>query len=305
MTLHERLMEIVQRIRTVNEEGKRGSIPGSDTIYRKHLSDLVENEERMRFYLRILSEAHYIFTVHLVEPDERLLIHGLDAYIVCEVSIIMRLKEMAYSELELAYEGQYYRRKQGTMIVRELVGNARQFNNTPLGKALNLGMMLQQYEQFMANHFAEFTDGWKYQKLVSIFPEVLNEEKDASAPAAPAPRRAADTDQAIKIEEMDRSGKWGQAVSKFGVEFLVRIHLRKYEFDRVRQLIRQRKIVSEKDLRFIRDTIRMMEGRLEEDPTLKQHLGEMTELRRLAQLRMNRVILARRGSGGEQGLDEF
>lgn len=287
-------MEIVQRLRSANEEGKRGSIPSSDTVYRQHLSDLVENEERMRFYLRILTEAHYIFTVHLVEPDERLLIHGLDAYIVCDVAIIMRLKEMAYNELELAYEGQYYRRKQGTMIVRELVGNARQFNNTPLGKALNLGMMLQQYEQFLANHFAEFTDAWKYQKLVSIFPDVLQEERDPAAGPAAVVRRAADSEQARKIEEMDRTGKWGQAVQKFGVEFLVRIHLRKYEFDRVKQLIKQHKIASEKDLRFIRDTLRKMEGRLDADPTLKQHLETMTDLRRLAQLRMNQVILARR-----------
>lgn len=294
MTLQDRLMEIVQRLRSANEEGKRGSIPSSDTVYREHLSDLVENEERMRFYLRILTEAHYIFTVHLVEPDERLLIHGLDAYIVCDVAIIMRLKEMAYHELELAYEGHYYRRKQGTMIVRELVGNARQFNNTPLGKALNLGMMLQQYEQFLANHFAEFTDAWKYQKLISIFPDVLQEEREPLSSAGTTVRRAADTEQARKIEEMDKTGKWGQAVQKFGVEFLVRIHLRKYEFDRVKQLIKQHKIATEKDLRFIRDTLRKMEGRLEEDPTLKQHLEVITDLRRLAQLRMNQVILARR-----------
>lgn len=296
MTLHDRLMEIVQRIRTVNEEGKRGSIPGSDTIYRKHLSDLVEDEERMRFYLRLLTEAHYIFTVHLVEPDERLLIHGLDGYIVCDISVVMRLKEMAYSELELAYEGQYYRRKQGTQIVRELIGNARQFNNTPLGKALNLGMMLQQFEQFLANRFSEFSEGWKYQKLVSIFPDVLNEDRSSASSAQPAQssRRAADSDHARHVVEMDSTGKWGQAVSKFGVEFLVRIHLRKYEFDRVKQLIKQHKITDEKDLRFIRDSLRKMESRLEEDPGLKPHVEAMTELRRLAQLRMNQVILARR-----------
>jgi hypothetical protein len=299
VTLGERLMEIVRRIRTLNEEGKRTSIPFSDTIYRKLLSDLCESEDRMRFYLRVLSDAHYLFTIRLVEPDERLLIHGLEAYVVCDVPVIMRLKEVSYSELELSYEGQYYKRKQATLILRELIGNARQFNNTPLGKSMNLAMMLQQYEQFMATRFAEFSEGWKQKKLNELLPEVGFDLGSTSAAAASTkteaqPRRAIDSEHLQKIEEMNRSGKWGEAVDKFGVQFLIRIHLRKYEFEQIKTLIKQHKIATEKDLRFLRDTLKMMEGRFEEDPELVKHKDEMIELRRLAQLKMNQVLIARK-----------
>jgi len=254
----------------------------------------------MRFYLRILSEAHYLFTIRLVEPDDRLLIHGLETYVSAEIPVLAKLKEVAYSELELAYEGQYYKRKQASQIVREMIGTARQFNNTPMGKSLNLSMMLQQYEQFMATRFVEFSETWKANKLQELLPELASEPRpvlNTATDAQTTARRAADSEHVARIEEMNRSGKWGEAVTKFGVEFLVRVHLRKYEFDRVRQLIKQHKIASEKDLRFVRDTIKIMEGRLEQDPTLRNHLDDMTELRRLAQLRMNQIILAKKEAG--------
>lgn len=299
MTLLERLMAMVERIRAVNDEGKRTSFPQSETIYRKTLNDLVENEEKMRYYLRMLAEAHYIFIIRLVEPDDRLLIHGLETYVVADIPILMKLKEVAYSELELAYEGQYYKRKQATQVVREMIGTARQFNNTPLGKSLNLAMMLQQFEQFMATRFVEFSDTWKGEKLRELIPEILKEVqpvRDSSQPSA-SPRRAVDSEYLTKIEEMDRTGKWGEAVQKFGVEFLVRVHLRKYEFARVKQLIKQHKIATEKDLRFIRDSLRVMESRFEQDPELKNHAEALVDLRRLAQLRMNQIVLARKEAG--------
>ena len=93
---------------------------------------------------------------------------------------------------------------------------------------------------------------------------------------------------------MNLSGGWGVAVERYGVQFLIRIHLRKYEFDTLRSLIRGGRIAREEDLRFLRDSLRKMQGRLDADPTLKLFLKAMAEVRRLAQVRLNRIYEVKR-----------
>ena len=114
------------------------------------------------------------------------------------------------------------------------------------------------------------------------------------------PRRAVDSSELTKLEEMNRSGKWGEAVDRFGVQFLVRVHLRKYEFKQVRQLIRAQRIAREEDLRFVRDTLRTMEQRFDVDPRLIEFRTDMTELRRMAQMRLNKIVMLKKElSGGD------
>ena len=98
--------------------------------------------------------------------------------------------------------------------------------------------------------------------------------------------RAADSADDASLRQMNLRGEWGRVVRKYGVQFIVRVHLRKHEFDLVTQLIRERKIAQEPDLRYIRDTVRTMESRATVDPVLKRYLPSIAELRKAAQVRM-------------------
>lgn len=307
-------LQIVDRIRESNNLSGEQAVPTSDTIYRKLLHSLSIPEPKIRFYLKALAEAHYLFAIRLVEADPKSGVDHIDGYIVAELPILIRMKDVAFKELEAAYEHQFYRRKQAAVICREIVGDARRFNNTPIGRLLNLCVMVQQYEHLMASVFHEFSDVWKRRKLADILtaegdPEALNmkfeatpgiEEgpPDAAFPGTPTdsvrPQRAVDSAEYVKLQQMRKDGAWGEAVDKFGAQFLVRIHFRKYEFEQVKALIKQRRIAYEEDLRYVRDTIRIMEDRFHEDPQLLKYRNQMADLRRLAQLRMNELVLARR-----------
>ena len=82
-------------------------------------------------------------------------------------------------------------------------------------------------------------------------------------------------------------GKWDQAVSRYGIEFLVRIHLRKREFEKLHNLIKKRKIEHENHLRFIRNEVYRLEDQLSWDFRLERYRDQMADLRRLAQMRLN------------------
>ena len=323
------LMEIVDRIRGLNQNDKKSHdrIPTTEDLYRKHLSDICSSADQANYFLRLLNEAHYLFRIHLVEPDDTLMVEGINAYVVAEVAIMRPIKDFANGELETLYEQQFYRRKQANVIIKELLPQVRTFNNTPLGRSLNMAMMTQQFEHILTEDFQEYTETWKKRKLRELMPDgnaaVGSDEDesadmtDAGAPPIPTvdiddhppsgidaperpplsaasageqPLRAVDDSERLaEVQQMDHSGKWGEAVSRFGVQFLVRIHFRKYEFDKVRWLIRTGKIALESDLRYIRDTLRLMEGRTGRDVRLKQFHKDMAELKRIAQLRLNQI----------------
>ena len=111
--------------------------------------------------------------------------------------------------------------------------------------------------------------------------------------------RAVDSVELQRIQEMDRSGRWGQAVDRYGAQFLLRIHFRKYEFDKVRWLLRTGKIAREEDVRFIRDTIRLMESRVSSDLKLGRFQKDMADIRRIAQMKLNSIHQAKKNAGGQ------
>ncbi len=307
-------LQIVERIRESNQLTGEEAVPTSDNIYKKLLHGLSIAEPKIKFYLKALAEAHYIFAIRLVEADPKSGVDHIDGFIVAELPVLVRMKDVAFKELEIAYEQQFYRRKQAVVICREIVGDARRFNNTPIGRLLNLSVMIQQYEHLMASVFHEFSDVWKRRKLADILtaegdPEALNMKFEAAPvmeegpPEAAFPgksavasqtTRAVDTAEYVKLQQMNTEGAWGEAVQKFGAQFLIRIHFRKYEFDQVRALIKNRRVAYEHDLRYVRDTLRVMDDRIHEDTELLKHRNQMADLRRLAQLRLNELVLARR-----------
>ena len=309
MTVREILQDIVEHIRKVNKSKDGPRIPTSDELVRQLSAEYALEPDTIRYYLRVLSDAHYIITIHIVEADERLMIAGTNGYVVAEQSLLDEVRSYSYRILEQTYEAQFYRRKQATLIIREMMTDIKRYNNTPLGKTLNAALMLQQYESVIESHEGEFTDQWKSSRLAELVPGLhhdpnqaamaptLTGADDAFIPAEGESHRAVDSELYRNLEKMDLSGSWGKAVNKYGVNFLLRIHLRKYEFDRIRKLIKQKKVARYEDLRFVRDSLRKMEDRKFDDPMLQYYQNDMTELRRLAQIKLNQITLARQQGG--------
>ena len=116
MTVREILQDIVEHIRKVNKSKDGPRIPTSDELVRQLSAEYALEPDTIRYYLRVLSDAHYIITIHIVEADERLMIAGTNGYVVAEQSLLDEVRSYSYRILEQTYEAQFYRRKQATLM---------------------------------------------------------------------------------------------------------------------------------------------------------------------------------------------
>lgn len=292
-------LDLADMIRKENLES-REKIPTSDTHLRVWSSQLARTEEDIRKLLTSLRDSHYIFIVSIVSPDPNLFVYGEDAYVFAEPFILNELKKHSEESLEKLYEASNYKRKSAFQITRELFPKIKEFNNTPLGRSINLSVMLEEFQRMLTAQSYEYTDQWRRNKLQEIYKdEVLIAEElanNANFRENDPTKRAIDQlkDQAPK-EKIDSN--WVKAKDNFSTEFLLRVHFRKYEFDIVKKLIQSGKLKEEKDIKYVRDTIQLMESRIEQDNLLKRYANEMIELRRYAQAKLNMI---RQGVGSKQ-----
>lgn len=327
------MLEMVKRVKDVNkgDPDNIGSVPLSDTCYQKVFSDLCDSSSTMAYYLRILVDSHYLLAITYVEDDSNMKDEGLEGYVISEPKIIEALLATSSLELEAAYEHQFYKRNSVNTIIRELLPQARLYNNLPIGRVLNTTVMLQQFLKILNVEADQYNGVWKRSKLNKLLEESgLEKSKDASdelleddqseknkseseilvsfddedenvTSSKPInetkePKRAVDTDELENIQKMNQSGQWGLAVKKYGTQFLIRVHLRKYEFDKIKWLLRTKKIAREEDLKFIRESIRVMEDRYEIDTQLNRFRKEMSEVKRLVQIRLNAIFNLKNGN---------
>ena len=114
-----------------------------------------------------------------------------------------------------------------------------------------------------------------------------------SANATQGSGRALDTSEYKRLQEMNLAGKWGVAVSTYGVQFLLRVHLRKYEFHIIRRLLVVRGVAREEDLKYIKTCVETMMNHLGREPGLRNYMEEMQELYNLTLQRLNILERAR------------
>ncbi len=278
-------LELAELVKKENLEGKE-KIPTSDTFIRVWASLLSRTEEEVRKLLTTLRDCHYIFIVNIVAPDPNLFVYGEEAYIFAEVEILNELKRKAEENLERLYESSNYKRKSSFQISRELFPKIKEYNNTPLGRAINVVVMLEEFTRILTSTNYEYTEQWRLNKIQEIYKDETGAAEELSASInAPESKRAVDNIQEGHRDKIDPS--WSKATQHFTVEFLLRVHFRKYEFDIIKKLIQSGKIKDQKELKFIRDTLLLMETRTDVDRLLKRYLDDMTELRRYCQAKLN------------------
>ena len=292
------LLRIRDRIKEINNNIYDEAIPTSDIIFRKYLNDLVYSEDMARYYLKLLAESNFIFMIQIVKPDTILRIPGIDGYVVAELDIIEKLLAVYNQRLITIYEAEKRKLAGVETIIRELMPKVKELNNTPLGTVLNICIMLEQFTRIIHERPDHFQDAYRISKLKQFIPEEDEfkepEEEHEKIQQVQERRRAVDTEEYQQLSKMNLTGNWAKAVEQFGVQFLIRVHLRKYEFNVLKKLLLQKRIAREEDLIFLRDSLRKMEERSLFNPELKKYLNEIKELKRIVQIKINQFYLIRK-----------
>ncbi|UOG59639.1 hypothetical protein [Leptospira noguchii] len=291
--LSEVALQIASEIRKVNlREDQR--IPTSDTFIKELMSLFSREPDELRNILETLRTAKIIFIIKIVLPDDKaskMNDPGVDAYAYADLKILNDLKYYSEKKLERLYEATYYKKKSPSTITRELFPKIRELNNTPIGRIVNIAVMLEEYIRMMNNNPNEFQEEFRSQAMEDL---LLSKGDTSETPVRQTPlsnsfgpnlsQRATDIPNNI-----NPNSPWGRMVSKFSIDFLLRVHLRKCEFETVRKLVTSGKVTSEENLRLIRDSLLKMEKNVNVDKVLASYLDEMIELRRLTQRKINSI----------------
>lgn len=286
-------LEIANLIREENLRG-RDRIPTSETLIKRIVQNYDIGPDDAIQTLNKLQEAHYIFIFQVVQPDPGLFVQAVDAYVYADQSVLNELKYYCENKLAEIYESTFYKKKSAINIVREFITKLKDYNNTPLGRALNEYRMVDEFVRIVSANAFDYTDSWRKEKLIKLLREGESSRDFDIEIDSTTKEESTSSTSAIKHEPtsfqrqpLQQGSKWQRAVSQFSVKFLLRIHFRKYEFDVVRKLIMTGKITELEDFIFIRDTVRKIETLVDQDPILKYHVDKLKDLRRLAQAKIN------------------
>lgn len=288
--------EVFSRIVGHNSKTNNDAIPHSDNFVKEIQSLLGIDQPEIDRITRMLKDAHKIFTFEIVKEDPDNEIKRVDGYVETDLQTIRKLKNYFQKLLMDEYEKQFNKRLLVHQIVKDMYARASFYKNTMLGQVGNKAIMLEEYEGFIERNFNEFTDSWKSKKLTELLAMTENKllreplvAKDKEAPARKGPaasQRAVDSAQ-YQNYTIDKSKQsLDKVLQIYGVEFFFRIHLRKYDFDTLRQIIESGIIDRRNDLTTLKDMIQKMKSNTGKDPNLIEYTDQIYKLERIISRQM-------------------
>jgi hypothetical protein len=161
--------------------------------------------------------------------------------------------------------------------------------------------MLEEYELLLEKEYNAYTESWKEPRLSRLIEErndllrMQLTEKTSSRAAADGPesaqeaKRAVDSASQKEVSALTSLQSIDKVLQIYGIEFFLRINLRKYNFDFVKTIVEQRIIKRKEDLTMLKRMLQRVRENADRDPDLARYLEELGELERL----VNRHLLLR------------
>ena len=284
------LINLVERINNYQVQKSNDPIPTVEEIYNFIAYDSFDNIGEVKQAIALLVKSGYLFEIQTFDSHKKL----TDGFVVSSPGALMTVSSFIAKELERQYSISMKVAKSANNIISALEEEFLD-KNPRAHRYIQTYKRIKEYAAKIAsgdykysragylNSLSRLLDGEESidlsaeESLTKGFgPEEAVEEKSAKQHS-----RAVD---AIDQEQYDRVRErlaWSDATRIFDPQFLMRIHFRKYEFKMVFRLIYEGKVKEKKDLNYIEATLTKMEGNVERDPKLKDHLKEIQELKKL------------------------
>ncbi len=290
--------EIYEEIRKQNSNNDTTAIPHSDDFIRKASSLVGANPDLVKRILQVLVNSHKIFSFEIILPDALRDLPGIDGYVVADLNVVRRLKNVFYKELTYLYNQQFNKTSQAHQIIKDIFPVIRSFNNTPLGITANKAIMLEELEKLMEKHFNEYTEDYKEKQfnleisranLERLIPaektrpaqEKKSSEKKmptASPAAAEKSQRAVDSQSYNEFIVKKSKYPLQRILNIYGIDFFCKVNLRNYQFRYLQQLVKDGQISKRSDLMHLREMLKTVRQNMNIDPKLKEHEDEIFEL---------------------------
>lgn len=277
--------DIYNEIRRRNAAGGFKGVPYSDEFIKYAAGYYGISIDLIKRILQILINAHKIFSIEIIAEDKSRDIARVEGYVVTDLVIIRKLKAFYQSELIIQYENEFHKRLMVHQIVKEIFPMLRSLNNTDVGKVANLAIMLEELERYMEKHYEEFTEEWKAKRLayeISISNIDLQLErkqsqkgKDDSLQSGSIKdrrkKRVVDAPQYKEYIDKSKNYPLERIFQIYGIEFFLRVQLRNYKFDYLKELVQGRKIKRRSDLLLLKNMLNAVIHNRDKDQELLQY----------------------------------
>jgi hypothetical protein len=309
MTITQKLIDdIYSRICAKNAESSPHAIPHSDSFLKQIQGELGLTAESARLIIRLLTEAHRIFTIEIVADDSRRGIEKVEGYIRSEQETIQKLRGYFQDVLCKIYEKQFHKHLMVHQVIKEIFPIIKSFNNTELGQVTNKTIMLMEYERLLEKNPEEYTEEWQEKALCGIarregfdykpkfdvgeipaaegrsVQEETPEPQHSSSTRSPSSQgafsRAIDSPAYKEFSEKKDSYPLQRILNIYGLDFFLKVYLRKCQFSYLRQIVEDRQISKKSDLLLMRALLDKTKEHMTDDPEIEKNKIDFYALER-------------------------
>jgi hypothetical protein len=308
MNLTQKLVEdIFLAISRENTELSVQAIPHSDTFLKQVQSEMGVSPESARLAIKLLADSHKIFVMEIVADDSRHNIDRVEGFIIAELDTVVALKGYFQDILCKIYEKQFHKYLMVHQVIKEVFPIIKSFNNTELGQMTNKTMMLMEYERLLEKKPYEYSADWKENTLHELAQRegftyvpsdgvVLNKQgqqsedpsvelssfvsNTGSFSAGGSFARAVDSPAYKEFSEKRDRYPLQRILNIYGLDFFVKVYLRKYEFHYLKKIIEDRQITRKNDLLLIKSMIDTTKSHMFNDQELEKYKEEIFALER-------------------------
>jgi len=285
--------DIYHEIRKRNTSGGFKAVPYSDEFIKYTAGYYGLSMELIKNIIQILINSHKIFSIEIIAEDKVRDIAHVEGYVVCDLVILRKLKSFYQSELIIQYENEFHKRLMVHQVVKEIFPLLRSLNNTDIGKVANLAIMLEELERFMEKHYEEFTEEWKAKRLayeISLsnidtqLERKVEKQKVAGRSSSPGElkdrrkKRVVDAPQYNEFIDKSKSYPLERIFQIYGIDFFLRVQLRNYKFDYLKELVGTKKIKRKSDLLLLKNMLNAVLHNRNSDHNLAQYEDAIYEL---------------------------
>ena len=285
--------DIYHEIRKRNTSGGFKAVPYSDEFIKYTAGYYGLSMELIKNIIQILINSHKIFSIEIIAEDKVRDIAHVEGYVVCDLVILRKLKSFYQSELIIQYENEFHKRLMVHQVVKEIFPMLHSLNNTDIGKVANLAIMLEELERFMEKHYEEFTEEWKAKRLayeISLsnidtqLEQKVEKQKVVSKPSSQVvlkdrrKKRVVDAPQYNEFIDKSKSYPLERIFQIYGIDFFLRVQLRNYKFDYLKELVETKKIKRKSDLLLLKNMLNAVLHNRNSDHNLAQYEDAIYEL---------------------------
>ncbi len=282
-TVHKAIVE-------VNSNNSINSIPHSDELIKFISSSEGISKEQIVSIIEILKKSNMVLSFEILKEDQNRGFDSIYGYVDADLKTIQRLKTIfQYALVEI------YKKEKGIstgayQIIKEIFPRLNQIKGSQFGNIANKAIMLDEFEKLIEKHYNEYTDTWKKNLLEKNIKDSsvrietpggkTAEIKDKPAGKGNTARRAVDTKEYNDFTDASRKYSLNKVLNIYGVNFFFRVHLRKYEFEIVKNVIEKRIINNKSDLLQLKNMLEKLKSNFQKDKKLESYSHEIRDLER-------------------------